>query len=374
MVMSLKLSELKQFAPQLILSGVSFELVGPPGCGKTEFCEQMVEHMGKQTGKPWGFSEFNGSTAVPTDIPGFLLFGKVNERGTRAAEYTEPTWMTCRDGKSVHDYEHGILLIDERRSADPDIKKALASLILNKRVGNHVLPPGWSVWSTGNRTNDRSGATKDFDFIINRHCEVHIRQDIEDTCDIYAERGVHPAIIAFCNANPQVIMHDTVPEVQGPWATPRSMELAARILQQFVDPANPGIIPVVDNNPKVRRGAQIMGIVSGIIGEGAANQLVTFLKMANSAIQFSDIVNDPIGTPLPERPDTMMLVCYSAAARVDMKTLKPAIRYIERLPEEFAVMFTRAALKRDANFINTQAMGDWCAKNASLLAVVTQLK
>jgi len=362
--MGLKLSQIAKEAPKLIQAGVSVELIGPPGCGKTELVEQIVSEMAKRTGTPWGFAVLNASTALPITVPGFPLFSGKNERGVRVTEHTEPVWMTCRNGKSVHEYTHGILLIDERRSAEGDIKKQLADLLLNGRSGNHALPPGWVVWSTGNRTVDRSGATKDYDFIINRHVEIHVRQDIEDVADHYATIGVHPAVIAFCLQNPQIIMHDSVPEIQGPWATPRSMVLADKILRQYADPADPDRIPY---------SPVLMGITAGIIGEGAANQLATFLKMANSAIQFSDIIADPKNCPLPEKPDMQMLTCYMCASRTDMKNVDAVIKYISRLPEEFAVMFIKSALKRDGNIINTKAVGDWCGKNATLMGVVVNL-
>lgn len=363
--MSLKLSQIAKEAPNLIAAGLSVELIGPPGCGKTEIIEQIMQDMSKRTGTDWGFAVLNASTALPITVPGFPLFSGKNERGVRVTEHTEPVWMTCRNGRSVHDYTHGILLIDERRSAEGDIKKQLADLLLNGRAGNHALPPGWVVWSTGNRTADRSGATKDFDFIINRHMEIHVRQDIEDIADHYAAIGVHPAVIAFCLQNPQVIMHDTVPEVQGPWATPRSMVLAGKVLRQYVDPANPDKIPYTP---------VLMALIGGVIGEGAATQLAAFLKMANAAIQFKDILADPKGCPLPDRPDMQMLTCYMCASRADEKNMDKLTTYISRLPEEFAAMFIKAALKRDTQLINFKEVREWCTKNATLMAVLIGLK
>ncbi len=364
-MMEMRISQIERLAPALLASEVSVELKGPSGIGKTEVVEQVTERMAANTNKPWGFASINCSTALPITVPGFPLFSKENARGTRSTLHTEPVWMTCKNGKSVFDYEHGVLMLDEITSAEGDIKKQLADLQLTKSSGNHKLPPGWVVWATGNRVSDRSGETKDFDFLINRRLEIHVRADIEDTVDHYASKGVHPVIMAFCMQNPQIIIHDKAPEIQGPWATPRSMFLTNRVLAQFHDPAKPD---------QIQYSPEIMALAAGLIGDGAANQLATFIKMANSNIQFKDIVADPKHCPLPERPDIMMLTSYMAASRTDVSNIAKVIQYMERLPEEFAVLYVRSALKKQQKIINTQAMGDWCANNASLLAVVTALK
>jgi hypothetical protein len=364
----LTLAQIAKEAPRLIQAGASVELRGPPGCGKSDVVEQITNDMAKRTGKPWGFAVLNASTALPITVPGFPLFSQKNERGVRVTEHTEPVWMTCRDGKSVHDYEHGILLIDEISSAEGDIKKQLAELQLSGRAGNHQLPGfgkgGWSVWATGNRTSDRSGVTKDFDFRINRRVEIHIRQDIEALIDHWAGIGVHPMTMAFYQQNPQIVLHDSVPDTQGPWATPRSAVLADKLMRAYADPTNPDQIiysPV------------LMALMAGYLGDGAANQLAAFLKMANAAVQFKDIIADPLNCPLPEKPDMQMLTCYMCASRVDIKNVDAIVKYISRLPEEFAVLFVKSALKHDQQIINTKAVIDWCAKNATLMGVVVNL-
>jgi hypothetical protein len=362
--MELSFGQLRKITPQLIASGISVELIGPSGCGKTEFCKQMNDHMASLTGRPRGFAMLNCSTALPVTVPGLPFLSKT-DTGIYKSINTQPVWKTCVDGTSADDYEEGMLVLDERRSAEGDIKKQLADLQLNKAVGQHRLKPGWSVWSTGNRTQDRSGVTKDYDFIINRQCQVHIRQDINDIADNWAERGVHPIMIAWAESDPTTVIHEAVPEKQGPWCTARSAVMADRLLKQFVDPAEPDKIPM---NPVIQ------GVIAGMIGTGAALQLATFLKMANSNIQWKDVLADPINCRLPERPDMMMLTGYMLASKVDTKTIDPCVKYMKRLPQEFATMFMRGALKRDPNVINSKALGDWLAQNATLMNVVMSMK
>ena len=80
---------------------------------------------------------------------------------------------------------------------------------------------------------------------------------------------------------------------------------------------------------------------------------------------------DPTGTKVPDAPDAQMLTVYNVAARVDAKTIKPAITYIERLPKEFAVTFAKSACQRNSDLVLEPAMRQWSSQNASLMAALT---
>ena len=48
------------------------------------------------------------------------------------------------------------LFLDELPACSPDIQKAFYSLLLERRIGEHPLPPGTWVVAAGNRVEDRS--------------------------------------------------------------------------------------------------------------------------------------------------------------------------------------------------------------------------
>ncbi len=47
-------------------------------------------------------------------------------------------------------FQNGILFIDEVNRAQDDVLQAIFQLVLDRRVGQYVLPPGWCVVSAGN--------------------------------------------------------------------------------------------------------------------------------------------------------------------------------------------------------------------------------
>ena len=52
----MKFSDLRKIMPAVLDSGVSVELISPPGLGKSEFVQNLVTEMGKRDGEPWGFA------------------------------------------------------------------------------------------------------------------------------------------------------------------------------------------------------------------------------------------------------------------------------------------------------------------------------
>jgi len=47
-------------------------------------------------------------------------------------------------------FQHGILFIDEVNRAQDDVLQAIFQLVLDRKVGQYVLPPGWSIAAAGN--------------------------------------------------------------------------------------------------------------------------------------------------------------------------------------------------------------------------------
>jgi hypothetical protein len=90
--------------------------------------------------------------------------------------------------------------------------------------------------------------------------------------------------------------------------------------------------------------------------------------------KLEEIVAKPKLAKVPERADAQMLVCYTLAARATKDNIGPIITYIERMPAEFTITFGKAVVARDYNLINTQAMGDWTARNATLMLAITDTK
>lgn len=364
----MNLTQLDKAIVPMLMAGKTLEIRSSPGRGKSEFTKSLPGKMEKLTGKKWGFASCFLATMTPTDLMGYMVPIK-DEHGHVLSQFSLPSWFQTSnpetgylDGKLASDFEHGILFLDEFGQGESDVKRASAELMLNKQLGPHRLPNGWMVIAASNFANDRSGVTKDFDFLINRRTILEISDDLQSWENWAFSHGVNPVLIAFANQNSQVVFSAGVPDKQGPWCTPRSLVTLGKIFEHMKD-AN-GDLPV---------DSSAVEIAHGTIGAGASAQLFAMIKLGQQMPKFDDIVASPMNAMLPKAPDAQMLVCYRLAAAVNDKNVDPVVTYMERMPKEFSVTFAKAAVRRDNELVNTEAFGKWCTRNATLMSALRDI-
>jgi len=354
----MNLNQLKQVIPALLDDGISIELQSSPGLGKSEFVFQTIDAMTRRDGKQWGIATMFLATQTPPDLIGYqfkserAFNGFKDNKPVSVTDPSMPLWMFTTDGRPVHTYERGILFLDEYGQGDADVKRASAELLLNRQIGPWKLPDGWSVIAASNRSEDRSGVTKSFDFVINRRLEIQLTPDVKSWEEWAFNEGIDPLYISFAAQNPQIVFDGKVPEKQGPWCTPRSLVKAARIMKSL----GGQITPLTGE------------IMNGIIGGAAAAQLAAWVKLGQEAPKYEDIVADPMKAKMPKKPDLLMLVSYNLAARVTLEEHEPVIKYItrEEMPKELSLTFLQTAIRRHNALIHTKAVGAWLDGNPSL--------
>jgi len=101
-------------------------------------------------------------------------------------------------------------------------------------------------------------------------------------------------------------------------------------------------------------------------------QLINTIKLDKEMPKYERIVADPEKVKVPERPDALMLVCFTLAHRVSEKDAAAVIKYVERMPKEFGVVFARSACHRVNTLVKTPAFNAWAFKNASLMAAIAK--
>lgn len=68
--------------------------------------------------------------------------------------------------------QRGILFLDEVNRAQDDVLQAVFQLILDRRVGQYVLPPGWAVVAAGNFMEGYRVGGFDDPAFLNRFCHI----------------------------------------------------------------------------------------------------------------------------------------------------------------------------------------------------------
>jgi hypothetical protein len=342
-------------------AGVTMYCKGRPGMGKTTFFKDYA--LAEKKKGPFFYGVLNASTAVLPDVVGYLFPTQETVGGQTftAGTYTYPYFF--RDdvtGEPAFMFARGILVVDEYDKASPDVKRALAIVQEEKRVGAHHLPDGIMIVLLGNRAQDRSGSTRDFDFCINRRGEYELQPDLDSWISWAVENDVTPTTMAFAAANPTLVMDSEVPKEQGPWCTFRSLVKADDFIKaaarQGVDPTDETYLP---------------GIASKV-GASCAAQMTAFVRLQHTLPKFEAILANPETTPVPEKdPSACMILAYQLGSRATKENVTQIVTYMQRLPESFGVAFIKVTLRKDPYLISTRAVGAWAAKNSDLIAAVS---
>jgi hypothetical protein len=347
-------------------AGIAVELESAPGVGKSEFVAQLVAKLSARDDEEWGFSKLFLATQQVPDLMGYLFKGDRDFGDGKSITVSEPTlplWQITEGGKPTWHYKRGILFLDEYGQGEADTKRVSAELLLNKRLGPWTLGGdnrnGWGVIAASNRAKDRSGVTKQFDFVNNRRRVYNVTPSVEAWIDWATAHDVTPLTISFAASNPTLVFSDEVPDKQGAWCTPRSLVKNDDAMK--VKQARLGYFP---DDAKTIEGAM------GLIGPTAA-QYFAHVRLEKEMPKFEVIVRDPENAKVPLKPDAQMLVVFNLAHRVEVKNIKQVIQYISRMPKEFAVTFAKAACKRNHQLIVDPAMRAWSASNASMMAALT---
>lgn len=357
----MKLLELVKSAPLIYQSGTALHLIGPPGVGKSEILEhEFRAQLESAYGEKFGFHDVLLPTVDAPDIRGFLVPTK-DAHGHATSFFTRSAVLPTKE--YLQEFPRGIMLLDERSSADLLTQKAVAPAVLKKRFGEEYLPEGWMIVSASNRVADRAGVIKPPTHLVNRERTVQIEPDVLSWSLWAEDRKIHPMLITFAKQFPGVVFSPEVPKGEGAFCTPRSFVSAATLLTAVA-----GVDEDGNPNMEITCSDTVSNLVSGDIGEGACAQLMSFLKLADQLPTIQEILNDPKGAKCPAD-----LSAAYAAAQMCLHYATPAVIdklwiYAERLPRELQVSIAKQLVTKGAGvLLNSKALGAWIAKNKALI-------
>lgn len=365
----MRLNDFVKSAKLIYEAGVPFHLKSSPGVGKSDSVEiDFVEALSAAYGEPFGFWKCMAPTIEAADVRGFLVPTK-DANGKPTSFFTRPAIMPSEEYLEKH--PRGVYFIDESDSADLLTQKALSDVRLNKRFGDYQLPPGWIVGSASNRKTDRAGVVATLSMNRNRESTLTIDADV-GAWALWAERkGVHPMVIAWAKQRPAVAFSGEVPKHDDPFCTPRSLVFAERILSVGAKRDEDGnLVDMELPNDSVTQ-----QLVSGCIGDTAAADLFSFLKIHDQLPTIEEIEKDPKKAKCPEDlapAYAAMQICihFTKASNVDKLW-----QYVERLPKELQVSAAKTLIEKSgAVLLNSPALTAWIGKNRALINVSTSTR
>ncbi|EUB97279.1 ATPase associated with various cellular activities AAA_5 [Rhizobium sp. CF080] len=306
---------------------------GPPGCGKSQATQQIADSRG------WNLIDFRASTRDSVALMGLPDISGDTTKWKVPDEFPQVE----RDGPE------GILFLDELNAAPPSMMAAMFGLVLDRKVGDYVLPKGWRVVAAGNRQTDRAAAQRMPTALANRFAHIDVEADTSAGHDnVHVEHfnkiGMDPIMIAFLRFRPHLIHKMPESSDDRAFPTPRSWEQAAKYI----------------GKDSSRR----LSLVSGVVGDGAAGELEGFIRVYQKLPSLDLVLANPNSAPLPDDPSARFAISAALGRRADAKTFENAMTYIRRIPaREFEIMMAVDAVRRDPGLSHTQTFTDWAVRN-----------
>lgn len=326
---SVKPSQAKQALTACLAANQPVSLWGSPGIGKSQIIKQTAAELGL------AIQDIRAVLLDPVDLRGLP-----HVNGDGRAHWAIPDFLP-RDG-------NGVLFLDELNRAPTLVQNACFQLVLDRKLGEYTLPDGWRVVSANNRESDGGGVTRMPSALANRFVHLALEVDLDDWCAWAVTAGVEPVVIAFLRFRPNLLhMFDRNAHS---FPTPRSWEFVSRVVQQ-------------EQSIEIE-----LALVAGSVGQAAAIEFESFVRLFRTLPSIDAILLDPTKAPVPSgNVATLYAVSAALAARAKPDNFGRVIKYLDRLPPEFAVFAIKDATTRDAKLQTTADFTRWAVAHADLM-------
>ncbi len=303
---------------------------GPPGVGKSQVVAQTAQQLDLE------LVDVRAVLLDPVDLRGLPHIDE-NKRVCWC-----PPGFLPREG-------NGILFLDELNAAPPLVQAACYQLILNRRLGEYQLPPGWSVIAAGNRETDRSVTHRMPSALANRLVHLDFDVNMEDWIAWAENNDLTAEVIAFLRFRPNLLHAFEPQKDEKAFPAPRSWEFVSRILA---------------SKPETELEYEL---IAGAVGEGAAAEFSGFTSVFRNLPDPETLLLSPETAEVPEDPATLYAICEVVAGKANKQNMAQVVTYAKRLPPEYSVLLVRDAVKIDNEIVQTSAFNEWATAYSDVL-------
>lgn len=330
----MKPSELIPALKHMITEQEPVMIWGPPGAGKSDLMRQVAKDLELE------LRDVRLGQMDVVDVRGFPI-PDLEKQVMRwlTADFLPPMKIGNKPNKT-----RGLLFFDELTSAPSAVQGTMYQLTLDRRIGEYVLPEGWSIICAGNRKSDRSVVHDMPAALANRLNHLSFEVDADDWQAWALRAGIDEAVRGFLRFKSS-LLHSVDPNSHA-WPSPRIWEkISKKVL-------NKGL-PIATER----------GLITGYIGEGPSMEFNTYRQVYTKLPTVEQIFADPKKAPLPDDMACKYAIATMLDTKITPKNLDAALTYIERMDNEFQVLTMRGALMANTELHNCKEVTGWLMKN-----------
>ena len=311
-----------------------FFMEGPVGVGKSEVVGQVCKKI------KYELIDLRMSQMMPEDIKGFPW----PDAAKGVMRYLPMSALPPMKAKTK-----GLIFLDELNSAALAIQAPSYQLILDRRIGEYILPEGWSVGGAGNRLSDRAIVNRMSAALNNRFIHMDFETSLEDVIERGRAVGFNDHNAAFLRFKPD-LLHAFDPTLNPKaFPTPRGWFKVDKIMKQ--------------NLPAARE----FNLISGTVGHGAAVVHREFLKLRLTLPKIEDIQANPDKATMPRSAGELFAITTAIATGIKPQTYPNFMRYMRRAEKEWQIIFNKDATRVCPELLYVNEFKQWSVENSDVM-------
>lgn len=272
-------------------------LWGPPGVGKSDIVKQLGDDSGRNV------IDVRLSLWEPTDIKGIPYYDP---------EKKTMVWASPDELPKLFD-DTSILFLDEMNSAVPATQAAAFQLILNRRIGQYVLPPGVSIVAAGNREGDKGVTHRMPAPLKNRFIHLEVEANYDDWL-LWATGNDQPAqVISYLEYAKQDLYAFDPKSPETAFATPRTWSMVSDLVRD--DDLDDSVLHT---------------LVAGSIGAGLAAKFMAHRKIVGLLPKPEDVLDGTATTFAVKEISAMYSMVISCCYELQSTFKRSDDKYVEK--------------------------------------------
>jgi hypothetical protein len=289
---------------------------GQPGIGKSDIVAQAAQAQKRP------LIDIRLPLMEPTDIRGipYLADVKVYDKTGKLVKDENGVpiydkqfrWSTPSD-LPTDEASRALVFFDEMSAAPPSVQAATYQIILNRRIGNYVMPKDVAIVAAGNRVKDKGVAYNMPMPLANRFTHLTLDVDADDWKEWATLNRVHKDIVGYISFQPGDL-NTFNPSTDGyAFATPRSWFFTSELLQEENAEGKMQDTHLPDN--------VLADMIKGTIGEGVGTKFITYRKQAANLPHARDVLSGKVTKLNTKQIDVMYALvtalCYELKDQAD---------------------------------------------------------
>jgi hypothetical protein len=331
-------------------TNVTIMLEGEPGIGKSS----ILKHLMK------GADEYIKSYVDVTNLDLGDIAMPWIDKEAGCTHYVPNVRFGMHTGAPV------ICMLDELTKGSQPVQNMLLPLMLERRTPARPLHPDSIIFATGNLSGDGVGDNLKA-HAANRLTRLRVRKpNAQEWVEWGIANGIVPEVLAAVRQFPDCLASYTDGDSQKEntmifnpkraataFVTPRSLEKVSHIVRQR----------------KLIGDHAMEAAVTGTVGATFAQQLLTFLHVADQLPNRNDYLTHPETCPVPIDPMASAMLVFGAVTWVERDTLPAWMTYLKRMSKEHQALFCTSlwGSPKQKLAATSKAFVDWARENSYIL-------